>query len=270
MTIDGEVMPMSRGKRPSAGNLVYASQTLDAKLLKLEMGLHLSRFPAHTGDVVSLNFQFARAYQLAFRDQFSLLVDAKKGQNVKGLDIKLFSPSAHNLKDRAGVRKAIHGARQWADLCGLSYDTFIRFCFEFSVGQGKAKYIKQPNQLIPKRLTSVLWKKQLGELVKSEGRAQIADYSAANMGRTNIPACFGVIGARIVSSPICVACSSFRNCGVVVERISAHIQKVASSGGKPILLSAQRKAYDSAKRKRNRHKKKLAIQILKLNEPWTM
>ena len=261
---------------PRPIDLLYCAKFLDAKLLRNEPPLNASRWPGHFGSIVSLNIQFALAYQKAFKDFFRANVDPTGVNGVRGLNLNLFN-SALSEKDASGDRKAIHRIRQVADCAGLPYGRFIEFCLEFSGTRG-TRHIARPNQLVAHDRANDLFDQQLDELICKEKPSLLHNYLAVNpnVQLPEFPSCLGVLGARDKNSPICSACRHFGNCGSLGVKLASVIAKIALDTGTPVMLMDRLKSEDAARHRITRAKKKLrkltAIKTsyLKVDDDWTV
>ncbi|MDX0356755.1 hypothetical protein GOL49_14700 [Sinorhizobium medicae] len=118
--------------------------------LQAESDLLLTKWPDYAfTSPLDLTRQFGCAYQKAFKRACAQHRDYREADKVVGIDW-------HKMMSTPGEFTKLWIARQDADRCGLRYEDYLHFTFEFALDRKRRRF-PRPNQLRANAKTSEAW-----------------------------------------------------------------------------------------------------------------
>ncbi|MDX0488810.1 hypothetical protein GOC53_00745 [Sinorhizobium medicae] len=118
--------------------------------LQTESDLLLTKWPDYAfTSPWDLTLQFGRAYQDAFKRAYARHRDRREAEKTIGINW-------HSMSSTPGELSKLWIARQDADRCGLRYEDYLHFAFEFALDR-KRRRLPRPNQLRANEKTSEAW-----------------------------------------------------------------------------------------------------------------
>lgn len=130
--------------------LVESVVRIPREYLQAESDLLLTKWPDYAfTSPLDLTRQFGCAYQKAFKRACAQHRDYREADKVVGIDW-------HKMVSTPGEFTKLWIARQDADRCGLRYEDYLHFTFEFALDRKRRRF-PRPNQLRANAKTSEAW-----------------------------------------------------------------------------------------------------------------
>lgn len=130
--------------------LVESVIRIPREYLQAESDLLLTKWPDYAfTSPWDLTLQFGRAYQEAFKRAYARHRDYREAEKTIGINW-------HTMSSTPGELSKLWIARQDADKCGLRYEDYLHFAFEFALDR-KRRRLPRPNQLRANEKTSEAW-----------------------------------------------------------------------------------------------------------------